>query len=266
MFFDTHAHYDDQKFSPDRDERLSSLRADGIAGVIIPGCDVESSSFSRDIAEKYDNVFFAAGVHPEDIASLKEGWLEEIGRLAIHEKCAAIGEIGLDYYWDDSQKELQKSVFSAQLHLALELEKPVIIHDRDAHGDCLDIIRKEIPPVSETELGSGRKSPGVFHCYSGSAEMAQELIRRGWYLGFDGPITYKNARKAIEVIEVTPLDRILIETDSPYLSPAPKRGERNDSRNLIFIAEKIAELKGESVDRIAEITLSNAERLFKLSV
>ena len=170
--------------------------------------------------------------------------------LAAHPKCVAIGEIGLDYYWDDSRKDEQKRLLACQLELALELDKPVIIHDRDAHADCFDIVSRY------------SALRGVFHCYSGSAEMAHELLKRGWYLGFDGPVTYKNARRAIEVLEVCPVERILIETDSPYLSPVPMRGKRNDSRNLRYIAAKIAEVKGMTPEAVAAATLENGKALF----
>ena len=183
---------------------------------------------------------------------MQAGDLEKIEALCESERCIAIGEIGLDYYWDDTHKKEQQALFIEQLELALRLDKPVIIHDREAHGDSLDIVRR-YPDVR-----------GVFHCYSGSREMAEELLKRGWYLGFDGPITYKNARKAIEVLEICPLDRLLIETDSPYLSPVPRRGKRNDSRNLRYVTEKIAEIKGLTAEEVAAATMENGRRLFKI--
>ena len=170
--------------------------------------------------------------------------------LAEHPKCLAIGEIGLDYYWDDTHKAEQKELFKKQIELAIRLNKPVIVHDREAHGDSLEIVRD----FSELR--------GVFHCFSGSVEMASELLKRGWYLGFDGPITYKNARKAIEVLEFCPLDKIVIETDSPYLTPVPNRGKRNDSRQLEFVVNKIAEIKGINADEIESITFENGKKLF----
>ena len=212
-------------------------------------------SFSRKaaaLAEREDWIWFAAGIHPEELHAFTAEGLEEIAALLRHPKCRAVGEIGLDYYWDDTHKEEQKALFIAQLELALRLGKPVIIHDREAHGDCLDIVRR-YPDVR-----------GVFHCYSGSAEMAQELLKRGWYLGFDGPITYKNARRAIEVLEICPLDRLLIETDSPYLSPVPRRGKRNDSRNLQYVVEKIAEVKGLTCEEAAMKAMENGRRLFNI--
>ena len=178
--------------------------------------------------------------------------LAEIAELAEHPRCAAVGEVGLDYYWDATHKEEQKLLFRQQIALALELGKPIIVHDREAHGDCLEIVR-DYPGLR-----------GVFHCFSGSAEMAKELLRRGWYLGFDGPVTYKNARRTLEVLDICPLERILLETDSPYLSPVPNRGKRNDSRNLRFIADTIAQRKGISPEELAAVTLENGKRLFDL--
>jgi len=252
MYFDTHAHYDDAKFDADRETLLPAVHDFGVEYIVDPGCDEASSYAAIALAEQYPFVYAAVGIHPEEL----EGWsgsLDSIRDLASHPKCVAIGEIGLDYYWDDSHKEEQKALFRAQLALAQELDKPVIVHDREAHGDCFAIIC-EYPGLR-----------GVFHCYSGSAEMAKELLKRGWYLGFDGPVTYKNARKTIEVLEITPLERLLIETDSPYLSPVPHRGQRNDSRNLAFVVQKIAEVKGLSGEEIARISLENGKRLFDIA-
>ena len=250
MYFDTHAHYDDKAFDADRESLLLSCRDAGVELIIDPGCDAESSRAAINLAEKLDFVYAAVGIHPEELASCDEDSLLEIRTLAEHPKCAAIGEIGLDYYWDDTHKTEQKQLFRWQIELALELQKPIIVHDREAHGDCLEIV-KDYPGLQ-----------GVFHCYSGSAEMAKELLKRGWYLGFDGPVTYKNARKTIEVLEICPPDRILIETDSPYLSPVPMRGKRNDSRNLRYVVEKIAEVKGISTEEVERITMENGKRLF----
>lgn len=250
MFFDTHAHYDSDWFDDDRFDILDSMK-DGNVGLIIdPGCDLTSSKTAIELSERYDFIYAAVGWHPEDIEKLTEDGFGELCRLAEHQKCVAIGEIGLDYYWDVSRKEEQKELFRRQIELALKLDKPVIVHDREAHQDSFDIVCG-YPGLR-----------GVFHCYSGSAEMAKELLKRGWYLGFDGPITYKNARKALEVLELCPLDRILIETDSPYLTPVPNRGKRNDSRQLEFVAAKIAEVKGMSTQEIEEITETNGRRLF----
>lgn len=252
MYFDTHAHFDDEAFDIDREELLNSLISKGVELIIDPGCTVESSRASLSLSEKYAHIYSAVGIHPEELSTLEDGSLAEIRALAAHQKCVAIGEIGLDYYWDNTRKTEQRALFRAQIELALELDKPVIVHDRDAHGDCLEMVR---------EYDSLK---GVFHCFSGSTEMARELLKRGWYLGFDGPVTYKNARKAIEVLELCPIDRILIETDSPYLSPAPMRGRRNDSSNLPFVVKKIAEVKGISEEEVCAVTAANGKRLFNL--
>lgn len=251
MIFDTHAHYDSGAFNADRFEILDSMQENNVGLIVNPGCDLESSKTAIELAEKYDFVYAAIGWHPEDILDkFTEEAFGEMCALASHPKCVAIGEIGLDYYWDATHKEEQKSLFRRQIELALKLDKPIIVHDREAHGDSMDIIR-EYPEIR-----------GVFHCYSGSAEMAQELLKRGWYLGFDGPITYKNARKSIEVLEICPLERMVIETDSPYLTPVPFRGKRNDSSKLGYVIEKIAEVRGMSPEEIEKITYENGRRLF----
>ena len=249
MFFDTHAHYDDKAFDADREAALAEIHKT-VSAVIDPGCDIPSSKKAQELAAQHDFMYFAAGIHPEELSNIPENYPEILAALAKDKKCVAIGEIGLDYYWDASQKDLQKKLFETQLTLALELNLPVIIHDREAHGDCMEIVRK---------YDSIR---GVFHCYSGSADMAEELLKRGWYLGFDGPITYKNARKSIEVLEMCPLDRIVIETDSPYLTPVPNRGKRNDSRQLCHVVEKIAEVKGLTAQEVEKATFDNGLRLF----
>ena len=250
MIFDTHAHYDSGAFNADREQLLASMPARGVGLILDPGCEERSSRAALALAEKFPFVYAAVGIHPEDMEDLTPESLDTIRALAGHEKCVAIGEIGLDYYWDAAHKAEQKELFAAQLALAEELDLPVIVHDREAHADCLEI------------TGLFPQARGVFHCFSGSAEMAKELLRRGWYLGFDGPVTYKNARKALEVLEITPPERILVETDSPYMSPVPLRGKRNDSSNLVYIIEKIAEIKGMAPQQIEEITYENGKRLF----
>ena len=252
MYFDTHAHYDSGAFNADREKILAALPEAGVALVVNPGCELRSSETAIALAERFPHVWAAVGIHPEDMADMSDGDLNKIEQLSKHRKCVAIGEIGLDYYWDATHKEEQKALFIEQLALALRRDLPVIVHDREAHGDCLDIVR-QYPGLR-----------GVFHCYSGSVEMAQELLKRGWYLGFDGPITYKNARKGLEVLEICPLDRILIETDSPYLSPVPMRGKRNDSRNLVYVTEKIAEIKGITPEEAAAVTMENGKKLFNI--
>ena len=251
MIFDTHAHYDSGAFNADRFEILDAMPENNVGCIVNPGCDLESSKAAIALAEKYDFVYAAVGWHPEDILDkFTEAAFAEMCALAQHPKCVAVGEIGLDYYWDKEHKEEQKALFRRQIELALSLKKPVIIHDREAHGDSMEIV------CDYPELR------GVFHCYSGSAEMAKELLKRGWYLGFDGPITYKNARQNHEVIEICPLERMLIETDSPYLTPVPVRKKRNDSRKLVYVIEKIAELKGLPSQEIESITYENAKRFY----
>ena len=249
--FDTHAHYDSGGFNADRDEVLSALPGSGVGLVVDPGCDVESSRRAVALAEKYSHVYAAVGIHPEDCAGCTDAGFDAIRALCGHEKVVAIGEIGLDYYWaENPPREFQQQVFRRQLDMAAELDLPVIVHDREAHGDTLAIV-SEFPEVR-----------GVFHCFSGSPEMAQELLKRGWYLGFDGPVTYKNARRAPEVAAVTPLDRMLIETDSPYMTPVPYRGQRNSSAYVHLVAEKLAEWKGVSPEELARVTTENGKRLF----
>ena len=253
MLFDTHAHYDDPAFDADRDTLLLSLPESGVELVLDPGCDVKSSRAAVSLAERYPFVYAAVGLHPEECGGCGEAELLEIERLAGSPRVAAIGEIGLDYHWEENPpREVQQEIFRRQLALAERLDLPVIVHDRDAHGDSLAIVR-EFPRVR-----------GVFHCYSGSAEMAQELLKRGWYLGFDGPVTYKNARRAQETAAVTPPERILLETDSPYLSPVPNRGKRNDSRNLVHIARTLAQWKNMDPEELARIAAENGRRLFRI--
>ena len=249
--FDTHAHYDSNGFAADRDEILSALPAAGVGLVVDPGCELESSRAALALAERYPFVYAAVGIHPSDCAGTGEAEFAALRKLCGHEKVVAVGEIGLDYYWKDNpSKEFQQTVFRRQIELAIELDLLVIVHDREAHGDSLAIVL-DYPEVR-----------GVFHCFSGSPEMAEELLKRGWFLGFDGPITYKNAQKAPEVAAVTPLDRIVVETDSPYLTPVPFRGKRNDSRYLPYVIEKLAEWKGVSPEEMVRITWENGLRLF----
>ena len=252
MIFDTHAHYDDKKFDADRREVLAAMPEKGVSLIVDPGCDGESSRAACALAQEFPFVYAAVGWHPEEWQSWNGESMALLRSLCAQPKVVAIGEIGLDYYWDTEHKALQKEMFERQLSLAIERKLPVIVHDREAHGDCLEIVMNY------------PEARGVFHCFSGSAEMAKELIRRGWYLGFDGPITYKNAAKAPVVIAACPVERILLETDSPYLAPVPNRGKRNDSRNLPFIAARVAEIKGMTIDQVAEVTLQNGKKLFDL--
>lgn len=253
MLFDTHAHYYDRAFDADRDQVLSALPGSGVGLVLCPGCDLPTSREAIALAERYPHVYAAAGIHPEDALGLPENWLEEVERLTRHPKVKAIGEIGLDYYWKEVPRDLQKEVFRAQLTLATQLNLPVIVHDREAHGDCLAIVQ-DFPQVR-----------GVFHCYSGSAEDAKQLIKWGWHLSFTGTITFKNARKAPEVIQAVPLERLMVETDAPYMAPTPYRGKRCDSRYVYRMAETIAEIKGLPVEEVVRITTENGKRLFAIN-
>lgn len=252
--FDTHAHYDADAFDADRLELLASMPGRGVELILNPGCDVPSSRAAVELAERFPFVYAAVGVHPEECGGWTGGELEALRELARHPKVRAIGEIGLDYYWEENPpRELQKEVLHAQLELAEELKLPVIIHDREAHGDCLEIVRAH-PRVT-----------GVYHCYSGSLEDAKVLVKLGWMLSFTGSITFKNARKAPEIIAWLPMDRIMVETDSPYLTPVPYRGKRNDSGYVRLVAEKIAEIKGLDPEEVARITLENGRRFFRIA-
>ncbi len=249
--FDTHSHYDDEKFNPDRETLISSLQSQGVSNVVSCGCDIETTQFNFDLAQKYDFMYFAAGFHPEclECASLKD--LEIIKKFAQNKKCVAIGEIGLDYHWMSSTKEIQKDFFKAQIELAAELDMPVIVHDREAHGDTLEILK-------------ATKPKGVVHCFSGSKEMAREIIKLGMYIGLNGVVTFNNARKSLEVVKDIPLDRLVLETDCPYLAPVPHRGKRNDSSLIPFVAEKIADLLDIGTQELLNITAENAKRLYSL--
>lgn len=252
--FDTHAHYDDASFDGDRDALLTSLPGRGVCLVLDPGCDTASSRAALELAKKYPFVYAAVGIHPEECGGCGAEALLEIERLAAERKAVAIGEIGLDYHWDTNPpREVQQEFFRRQLALAERMDLPVIVHDRDAHGDALEIVR-EFPGVR-----------GVFHCYSGSVEMMRELLSLGWYIGFDGPVTYKNARKTVECALACPFERMLLETDSPYMAPVPVRGTRNDSRNVRHIAERIATLRGLTTDELLVQTAENGRKLFGIA-
>lgn len=247
--FDTHSHYDDDRFDKDRFSLLSSMKDRGVCGIVSCGCDVKSSRFNKLLSEKFDDFYFAAGLHPENLEGASLNDLEIVRELLEDEKCVAVGEVGLDYHWMASPRDTQKEFFVSQINLAKELDMPVIVHDREAHGDTLDILRKTVPK-------------GVVHCFSGSKEMAREIVRIGMYIGLNGVATFKNARKSLEVVREIPLDRLLLETDCPYLAPEPHRGERNDSSYIPFIAEKIGGVLGESAQKILDITCENAHRMY----
>lgn len=254
MFFDTHAHYDAEAFDQDRDEVLASLPERDVSLAVNPGCDVPSSRKAVELAQTWPFLYAAVGYHPENCAPCTPEDLNVLRELAGEPKVVAIGEIGLDYYWEENPpRERQQQVFRDQLALAEELDLPVIVHDREAHADSLSIIR-DFPRVR-----------GVFHCYSGSAEMARELVRLGWMISFTGVLTYKNARRAVEAAQAVPLERIMIETDSPYMAPVPHRGKRNDSGYVRYVCEKLAEIKGVSREDCARITMENGKRFYGIS-
>ena len=253
MLFDTHAHMDDRAFCEDRDAILQGLADKGVALVMNPGCSLESSRNAVALAETYDFVYAAVGSHPDVADEVNEGVLEEYRKLCkLHSKVKAIGEIGIDYHYEDIPRDLQLKAFRMQMELAREVGLPVIVHEREAHEDGMAVVR-EFPDVT-----------GVFHCYSGSAEMARQLVDKGWYIGFTGVLTFKNARKAIETAQTLPIDRIVLETDCPYMAPVPHRGKRNDPGYLCHMAEKLAEIRGLSVEEIHEITLENGKRLYRI--
>lgn len=249
FIFDTHAHYNDKAFNEDRANLLDSFSESGILGVINCGTNIEESKKSIQLAENYDFVYCAVGFHPEDINTANENYLSEIKELAMHEKCVAIGEIGLDYYWVKDNKEEQKRFFTEQLALANELSLPVIIHSRDAHADTLEILKKHMPK-------------GVLHCFSGSVEVMNEALKLGLYIGLGGAVTFKNARVPLEVAKSVPLERLLLETDCPYMTPVPFRGKRNQSTYISYVAEKIAEVKNLTKEEILTAANNNARNLF----
>ncbi len=253
MFVDTHCHLDDEKFKDDLDKIVGEFRAAGVKIAVNVGCDAASSERVKSQAEKYDGVYFAAGIHPSEADKVKDGDIEKIFGLARHEKCVAIGEIGLDYYWDKSFKEKQKELFVEQIRLAEELKLPVNVHVRDALGDAVEILK-----ANKKRLVCG----GVMHCFSGSVETAKELINLGFYISFGGTLTFKNSRTAVEVAKFVPKDRMLTETDSPYLAPEPFRGTVNSPKNIPFIAQKLAEIRGETVEETARAVYENTLRLF----
>ena len=254
MLFDTHAHYYDRAFRSDRDEVISSLPEHGVGLVLCPGCDLETSQQSIDLADRYPFLYAAVGFHPENLEGAAMADLDRIRAMAAHPKVKAIGEVGLDYYWvkDEEGRKLQREFFDAQLSLAEELDLPVIVHDREAHKDTLDLIKAH------------PKARGVLHCYSGGVEDAKTLVILGWYLSFTGVLTFKNARRALEVVEWTPMERLMVETDAPYMAPEPYRGKRCDSRYVNRMAEAIAQIKGLSTEEVARITTENGKRLFQI--
>lgn len=253
MLFDTHAHMDDRRFDCDRDAVLQGLSDRGVALVMNPGCSLESSKNAIALAEKYPFVYAAVGSHPDVADEVNEDVLEEYRKLCkLHDKVKAIGEIGIDYHYEDIPRDLQLKAFRMQMELAREVGLPAIVHEREAHEDGMAVVR-EFSDVT-----------GVFHCYSGSAEMAKQLVDKGWYIGFTGVLTFKNARKAIETAQAIPLERIVLETDCPYMAPEPFRGKRNDPGYLFRMAEKLAEIRNLPVEQIHEITTENGKRLYRI--
>ena len=253
MLFDTHAHLDDRAFDDDRAELLAALPGQGLALVMNPGCSLESSRNAVALANANDYIYAAVGSHPDVADEVNAEVLEEYRKLCKQNpKVRAIGEIGLDYHYEDIPREIQLRAFRMQMELARELDLPVIVHEREAHEDGMNVVR-DFPEVT-----------GVFHCYSGSAEMARQLVDKGWYIGFTGVLTFKNARKAVEVAASIPMDRIVIETDCPYMAPDPFRGKRNDPGKIYRMAEKLAEIRGLSVDEIHAITVENGKKLYRI--
>ena len=253
MLFDSHAHMDDRRFDDDRQELLDAFPQQGLRYLMNAGCDLDSSKSGCRLASERDYIYCAVGSHPDDADHVDEERIEIYRRLALdNPKVKAIGEIGLDYHYEDVPRDIQQKAFRMQMQLARELKLPVIVHEREAHEDGLAIV-DEFPEVK-----------GVFHCFSGSPEFARELVRRGWYIGFTGVLTFKNARKAVETARSIPLERILIETDCPYMAPEPFRGRRNDPRLVRFVAKKLAQLRDIPEEDAARITMENACRLFAI--
>lgn len=254
MIFDTHAHYDDPAFDPDREELLGSLKQAGIGAVVNIGSSLESTKTTLELTEKYPWIYGAAGVHPCDCAQLDQAGIQWLRQVCSREKIVAVGEIGLDYYWDEPDREIQKHWFRRQLELARETGLPVVIHSRDAAQDTLELMKE----ARAEEIG------GVIHCFSYSREMAREYLNMGFFIGIGGVLTFKNARKLKEVAEYVPLESIVLETDCPYLAPVPNRGKRNSSLNLPYVVQALAEIKGVSAGQIQAVTWNNALRLYRL--
>ena len=253
MLFDTHAHVNDPAFDEDREELLAALPDKGVTLMLNAGCSLASSKDCVALAQKYPYIYASVGTHPDTADEVNEEVLEEYRKLCkLNPKVKAIGEIGLDYYYETIPREIQQKAFRMQMELARELDMPVIVHERNAHQDGLDIIR-QFPQVH-----------GVFHCYSGSAEMARQLVKLGWYVGFTGVLTFKNARKAVESAMAVPLDRIVIETDCPFMAPEPYRGRRNDPSLVAFVARQLAQLRGITEEEAQRITFENGKRLYRI--
>lgn len=254
MIFDTHAHYDDEQFNEDRENLLASMNDNGIGTIVNVGASLQGCKDSVELAEKYPFVYAAVGVHPDHAGYLNEETFSWLKQQTDHEKVVAVGEIGLDYYWDNESHDVQKKWFIEQLNLAREKGLPVIIHSREAAADTLEIMKEHARGLS-----------GIIHCFSYSKEMAAEYVKMGFYIGIGGVVTFKNAKKVKEVVEEVPLERIVLETDCPYLAPTPNRGKRNSSLNLIYVAEEIARIKGITAEEVIEQTEKNAREVYRLN-
>lgn len=252
--FETHAHYDDRAFWEDQDSLLKKMNEKGIEYIVNIGCSMDSSRMITEFVKKYDFLYGTVGVHPDDVNHLTEEDMGELEALSQKDKILAIGEIGLDYHYDDIEKDVQKKWFVRQLDIAKQQKLPVVIHSRDAAKDTLDIMKAEY---------DGSRG-GIIHCFSYGVEMAKEYLNRGYYLGIGGVVTFKNGKKLKEVVEYAPLNQLVLETDSPYLAPVPFRGKRNCSLYLTYVAEEIAGIKQVSVEEVCETTFNNARRLYKL--
>ena len=257
-FFDSHAHYTDEKFENDREEIIESIYRDGVTKFVSAGYNVESSENAIDLANKYPYVYTICGISPNDIPENADNLLKEINEIENllkqrNRKVVAVGEIGLDYYWNKENKELQKQAFIKQIELANKYDLPIVIHTREATIDTIEILKN-----------NNVNKKGIFHCCPLNQELVKEALSLEFYISFAGPCTFKNSKNADEIIKMVPLDKMLIETDSPYLSPEPKRGQRNDSRNVKLVAEKIASVKGVSIEEIAKITYENAMKIFNI--
>ena len=258
-FFDSHSHYNDEKFNEDREQVIKETYEAGVTKFVCAGYNIDSSVFSLEISKKYEFIYSICGISPNDIPQSEQQLWKDIAEISKivkdnkSKKLVAIGEIGLDYYWNKDNKELQKQAFIKQIELANELELPIVIHSRDASVDTLDIIRNNKVEKS-----------GIFHCCQLNQELVRQALELGYYISFAGPITFKNSKNAPEIIKMVPMDRILIETDSPYLSPEPNRGKRNDCRNVKYVAQKIADVKEITVEEVAQKTYGNAIRIFNI--
>lgn len=258
-FFDTHSHYNDEKFDEDREQIIKDTYESGVTKFVCAGYNIESSKRAIELSKKYEFIYSICGISPNDIPQSEQELWKDISKISkivqenMTNKLVAIGEIGLDYYWNTENKGLQKEAFAKQIDLANELDLPIVIHSRDASVDTIEILKEH----------QVRKA-GIFHCCQFNQEMIRQALALGYYISFAGPVTFKNSKNAPDIVNMVPLDRILIETDSPYLAPEPNRGKRNDSRNVKYVAQKIADLKGMSMEEISRITYENAMKIFNI--